>query len=114
LHFALDNRNRQGYNIYIKERDVMIKGFRSKELEKFFFTGKGKIPQPKHSNRAEMILDLLDAAVDIGDMNFPGSGLHKLEPKKEERWAVKISGNWRITFIFKDGEVFEVDYIDYH
>jgi len=92
----------------------MIKTFKNKELGKFFNTGKGKVPQPVHQRKTEMILDLLDAAVEIGDMNFPGSGLHKLEPKKAERWAVDVSGNWRITFVFVNGEAYEVDYTDYH
>jgi toxin HigB-1 len=29
-------------------------------------------------------------------------------------WAVKVSGNYRITFRFEEGNVFDVDYIDYH
>ncbi|MDH5783636.1 MAG: type II toxin-antitoxin system RelE/ParE family toxin [Candidatus Bathyarchaeota archaeon] len=29
-------------------------------------------------------------------------------------WAVKISGNWRIIFQFKDGDAFDVNLIDYH
>jgi plasmid maintenance system killer protein len=38
------------------------------------------------------------AAAEIGDINFPGSKLHRLEPKKNNIWAVKVSGAWRITF----------------
>ena len=92
----------------------MIKTFKNKELEKFFNTGHGKVPQPIHRRRVGMILDLLNAAVEISDMNFPGSYLHKLEPHSEERYAVKVSGNWRIVFIFKNGEAYEVEYVDYH
>jgi proteic killer suppression protein len=47
-------------------------------------------------------------------MNFPGSGLHLLLPKQESRWAMKVSGNWRITFVFREGHAFEVNYEDYH
>jgi plasmid maintenance system antidote protein VapI len=39
-------------------------------------------------------------------MNFPGSGLHLLLPKQESRWAVKVSGNWRITFVFREDHAF--------
>lgn len=28
--------------------------------------------------------------------------------------AVKVSGNWRITFLLKEGNAYEVDYEDYH
>jgi proteic killer suppression protein len=29
-------------------------------------------------------------------------------------WAVKVNGNYRITFRFEEGNTFDVDYIDYH
>ena len=67
----------------------------------------------KHANRLELILDTLNAAHQIQDMNFPGSGLHPLEPKKEILWAVKVSGNWRVTFRFEDGDAYDVQYLDY-
>jgi len=60
------------------------------------------------------ILDHLDAANEIRDMGYPGSGLHLLLPKSESRWAVSVSGNWRITFKFKNGDAYDVNYEDYH
>jgi len=92
----------------------MIKSFLHKGIEDFFYDGTKRGIQPKHASRIGDILDRLDAATGIGDMNFPGSGLHLLEPRKTRRWAVKISGNWRITFRFEDGDAYEVDYEDYH
>ncbi len=92
----------------------MIKTFTHKGLEKYFFDGIKKGIQPKHAKTLEMILDRLDASGEIRDMAYPGSGLHLLEPKKEKRWAVKVSGNWRITFKFKDGDAYDVNYEDYH
>jgi len=68
----------------------------------------------KHAGKLERILDRLDAAEDVQDMRFPGSRLHKLEPRKANRWSVTVSGNWRITFRFDQGNAFEVDYEDYH
>jgi toxin HigB-1 len=47
-------------------------------------------------------------------MGYPGSGLHPLLPKSELRWAVSVSGNWRITFKFKNGDAYDVNYEDYH
>jgi proteic killer suppression protein len=47
-------------------------------------------------------------------MNYPGSGLHLLEPKTAGRWAVKVSGGWRIVFVFENGNAYYVDYINYH
>ena len=92
----------------------MIKSFKHKGLEKLFYDGSTKGIQPKHKTKLEDILDLLDAMIQIQDMNFPGSRLHKLEPKKENIWSVTVSGNWRVTFKFIDGDAYEVIYTDYH
>ena len=76
--------------------------------------GNKKGIQAKHAKRLELILDTLNAAHQIEDMNFPGSSLHPLEPKKEKIWSVKVSGNWRVTFRFEDSDAYDVQYIDYH
>lgn len=92
----------------------MIKSFKHKGLEKFFYDGNKKGIQAKHADKLEAILDLLDAADSITVMNFPGSRLHRLQPKQEQRWAVDVSGNWRVTFTFRKGDAYEVNYLDYH
>lgn len=92
----------------------MIESFRHKGLEDFFYDGTKKGIQPKHVDKIADILDALDAATAVQHLNFPGSGLHHLQPKKDNRWAVKVSGNWRITFRFEQGNAYEVDYEDYH
>jgi len=92
----------------------MIRSFSHKGLEDFFYDGTKKGIQPKHSSRLEDILDRLNQANEIRDMDYPGADLHLLEPKKDRRWAVKVSGNWRITFNYEDGDVFYVNYEDYH
>lgn len=92
----------------------MIKSFSHKGLEDFFYDGVKKGIQTKHAEIIAHILDRLDASNAIKDMNYPGSGLHPLKGKKKGKWAVKVSGNWRIVFSFKEGEAYEVDYEDYH
>ncbi len=92
----------------------MIKTFAHKGLEGFFLHGSKKGIQPKHSRRIADILDLLDAAEKAEDMSFPGSGFHPLKGDRKEEWAVKVSGNWRITFKFSEGNAYEVNYEDYH
>jgi len=44
----------------------------------------------------------------------PGYELHDLTGNYKGRWAVSVSGNWRITFEFNDGDAYVVDYEDYH
>ncbi len=92
----------------------MIKSFKHKGLEDFFYTGKKKGIRPEHAKRLERILDRLNAANEVKDMNYPGSDLHKLTGDKKGQHAVKVSGNWRIFFEFVAGDVYIVDYDDYH
>ena len=93
----------------------MIKSFSNQYLENLYYEGQSKGISQDHIKKLERILDRLAQANDVSkDMRFPGSQLHKLEPKKHERWAVSVNGNWRVTFIFKDGNAYEVNYCDYH
>ncbi len=92
----------------------MIKSFRHKGLQKFFFDGTKKGIQPKQAEKLADILDLLDAASETKDTNFPGSNLHPLKGDLRGFWSVKVSGNWRIIFRFEKGDVLDVDYVDYH
>jgi proteic killer suppression protein len=60
------------------------------------------------------ILDLLNAATNPRDVDFPGSFLHPLKGRLTGYWAVRVSGNWRIVFRMEKGDVLDVDYVDYH
>lgn len=93
---------------------IVIKSFAHKGLKRFFEKGEISGIQPHHQNKLRLILALLNEAENIDDMNFPGSHLHKLKGDKKECWSVKVSGNWRVTFYFKNGDVYVVNYEDYH
>jgi proteic killer suppression protein len=92
----------------------VIKSSKHKGLEDFFYTGSKRGIRPEHANRLERILDRLNAAGDIKDMNYPGSFLHQLTGDKKGRYSVRVSGNWRVFFEFIDGDAHIVDYDDYH
>jgi len=92
----------------------MIKSFKHKGLEDFFYSGKKRGINPEHANKLENILDRLNAASEIRDMNYPGSNLHKLTGDKKGQYTVKVSGNWRLFFEFIDGDAYIVNYADYH
>ena len=92
----------------------MIKSFKHKGLRKFFLTGNASGIQSDHAERIRMRLAALDTARRIEDMEIPGFRLHPLKGKRKGSWAIDVSGNWRITFGFADGEFIDVDYEDYH
>lgn len=70
--------------------------------------------QTTHGNRLRMLLVALDTAQEIGDMDIPGFKLHPLKGKLKGRWAVSVTGNWRVTFEFREGHAYILDYEDYH
>ena len=70
--------------------------------------------QAKHAERLRLILGRLNVAAEPGDMNLPGLDLHPLKGTQRGRWAVKVSGNWRLTFEFARKEAEKVNYEDYH
>jgi len=92
----------------------MIKLFRHKGLERFFETGKPSGIQSKHGKRLKMQLTALSTAQSVQDMELPGYVLHPLKGKQKGRWSIRVSGNWRLTFRFEDGDVHVVNYEDYH
>ena len=92
----------------------MIKSFRHKGLKRLYETGKTSGVQAAHTNRLRMQLVALDTSRTIEDMDVPGFKLHPLKGKLKGRWSISVSGNWRITFEFRDGNAFVLDYEDYH
>ena len=92
----------------------MIIGFKPKGLERFFAQGSKAGIQPQHAERLRLILARLQASTCSRDMNLPGLGLHELSGDHHSEWAVKVSGNWRVTFRFVGKDTDAVDYEDYH
>lgn len=92
----------------------MIKSFRHKGLRKFYEAGSITGIQSSHNSRLRMIMAALDTSMKTSDMDIPGFRLHPLKGKLKGRWSVSVSGNWRVTFEFRDGNAYILDYEDYH
>ncbi len=92
----------------------MIKSFQHKGLEGFFRRGSKAGIQPAHANKLRLQLGALDTAKSPGDMGLPGWRLHLLAGNLKGHWTVWVSGNWRLTFTFDNGDAVLVDYQDYH
>lgn len=92
----------------------MIQSFRHKGLKRFFESGSLAGIQPHHSKRLRMLLAALDTAQSIDDMQVPGFRLHSLKGEERGRWSIWVNGNWRVTFEFRDGHAYVLDYEDYH
>jgi toxin HigB-1 len=92
----------------------VIKSFRHAGVEQFFKTGSKAGINSAHAEKIANRLQVLDFAKSPLDMNMPGWGLRKLTGDLKGHWAVKVSGNWRLTFTFEKENANLVDYQDYH
>ena len=92
----------------------MIRSFKHKGLATFFESGIKSGIQTQHAERLRLILGALNAAAKPEDMGLPGLKLHPLKGSRKGTWAVSVSGNWRITFVFIGADAEVVDYEDYH
>ena len=92
----------------------MIVSFRHKGLRRFFEADdRSKIPYDA-LERIRDLLTALDGARTIEELSRPSFRLHPLKGALKGQWAVTVRANWRITFRFEDGEVLDVDLVDYH
>jgi proteic killer suppression protein len=92
----------------------MIESFRHKGLRRFYETGSSAGIQPAHKGRLRLQMVALDTATAIEDMDIPGFRLHPLKGDRKGLWAISVSGNWRLTFEFRDGNAYILNYEDYH
>lgn len=92
----------------------MIAGFSHQGLKRFFRDADQRGINTRHGPRIERILDRLDAAIVAADMNLPGWDFHELKGDRKGVYAVKVSGNWRITFRFEGQAAWDVNLEDYH
>lgn len=92
----------------------VIRTFRHRGLRRLFEEGDASRIRPDLVEKVENILSVLDSAVAPHHMGLPGYRLHPLKGDLRGYWAVTVRANWRIVCRFKDGDVFDVDFVDYH
>ena len=61
-----------------------------------------------------MQLAALDTANTIQDIDIPGYRLHQLKGVRKDTWSITVAANWRLTFEFYEGNVYILNYEDYH
>lgn len=92
----------------------MIRTWLHKGLKSFFETGSLAGIPAAHANRLAERLKIIDRAKSVQDINLPPFRLHKLKGDRQDIWSVSVTGNWRLTFLFEDGDAYILNYEDYH
>lgn len=92
----------------------MIKTFRGRETERLYAR-----ESQKRFRSVELVarrkLRQLDSATELRDLaSPPGNHLEPLRGDREGKHSIRINDQWRICFIWRDGDAYEVEIVDYH
>ena len=93
---------------------LMICSFRHRGLRRLYERDDPSRVPTDQLDRIALALADLDAADSPSDLDLPGYRLHPLKGDRRGLWSISITRNWRITFRFEAGDVFDVDLVDYH
>ncbi len=92
----------------------MIKKFKCKNTEKLF----NDIDVKKFrafSRIARIKLEILNAAVSLNSLRIPpGNRLEPLKGDRDGQHSIRINNQWRICFIWRDNDTYDVEIVDYH
>lgn len=93
----------------------MIKSFRCRETERIF-RGRFSRRLPRDVQRlAARKLEILAAAGSLDTLRVPPSNrLEKLKGDRSGQHSIRINDQWRICFVWRDGDATEVEIVDYH
>ncbi len=92
----------------------MIRSFKDKKTERFF-AGETVKEFTSFKKAAERKLIMLDSVSEIRDLlSPPGNQLEKLKGNRAGQYSVRINGQWRICFVWKEDGPQEVEIVDYH
>ena len=91
-----------------------IKSFKHKGLKNFFESGSKSGIQPAHANKIRRMLDRLNSATEVRDMDAPGYDFHPLKGDLAGFYSIHVNGNWTIIFQFEKDYASNVDLVDYH
>ena len=92
----------------------MIKSFKCSEAEALF--NGHTVRRWKSFERVAMRkLELVNAAKDLVDLRIPpGNRLEKLSGNREGQHSIRINGQWRVCFEWRNGNAWNVEIVDYH
>jgi len=93
----------------------MIASFRDKATEKLWQSGKSRRLPPDLARRAFKRLAILNAAVTLDNLKVPpGNQLESLRGDRAGQHSIRVNGQYRVCFVWREGNAFDVEIVDYH
>jgi len=92
----------------------VIQSFRSKETERLHL--RQRVKQFRAIERvAQRKLAQLNAATELRDLAAPpGNRLEALHGERRGQHSIRINDQWRICFVWREGNAYDVEIVDYH
>jgi len=92
----------------------MIKNFKCKNTEKLFDDDDVKKFRGI-SKAARLKLEVLNASVSLNSLRVPpGNRLEQLKGDRKGQHSIRINNQWRVCFVWKNENAFDVEIVDYH
>jgi toxin HigB-1 len=92
----------------------VIRSWANSATQRFAEEGKSKFSGMDEASAHERLASL-DAAASLTEFSpLRSVNLHKLTGGRKGKWAINVNGPWRICFVLKDGDAWEVEIVDYH
>jgi len=93
----------------------MIRSFRDRQTENIFRRERVKRFSTLIQRAALRKLVILDAAESLADLRVPpGNRLEKLKGDRKGQYCIRVNDQWRICFVWSDGDAADVEITDYH
>ena len=92
----------------------MIRRFRHRGLRRLYEDDDRREVNAQHADKIARMLARLDQATEPCHLDLPGWRLHPLRGDLVGYSSITVSGNWRIIFRFDEGDITDVDLLDYH
>ncbi len=93
----------------------MIRSFRDGETEKVW-RGEGSRRLPRGIQAvARRKLRMLNRSQTLNDLRVPpGNRLERLRGRRKGQYSIRINDQWRVCFVWRGGDAFDVEIVDYH
>lgn len=93
----------------------MIRDFKDKETQKVFERKRSRKLPSDIQQVALRKLRMLNRAETLQDLRVPPANrLERLVGDREGQYSIRINDQWRICFLWQEGDVLDVEIVDYH
>jgi proteic killer suppression protein len=93
----------------------MIRSFKDREAERIFARQVSRKLPLNIQSVALRKLRMLNRAVTLNDLRVPPANrLERLERDRKGQHSIRINDQWRVCFVWKDGDAYAVEIVDYH